>query len=457
MPSVYGQMTKISNASGRSDYMQNPEKQEEVVLFKSEMKYSWQFHSDFEKQHSNSDKQNNEAREVIVPVDNSLYNDRKKLEQVCDSLVKNIVGENHDYEYAVHWNKAHTNLHIHILFSERENVLEREPKVYAKDIWQDRDTHKLAKANAPNAELVHRKGEIQKDKDGNIKYKDEPFKAKDVRFKNHSFIQEKNEIIARTLAEYGYQLRVQTKDSPYLSQRKEYKGASKDYIENCRAYNSAVRKYNEAVENHIQLEPQREPIYIEQRAKIESAVKSENSKEKKISHGAIAIIDRLGEIIRDVVNKIRSKIKALSVTENFNEWYEQNQAPLIDQLQKLNQSEAKLSISSNLLAQAKENVAEKKALLEEAKELKREEEAKETLSQIEPEFVPEEDPIEGGHGVLDYYEMLENLNKEARGEKPSIKEQLKQAEVKAKAYNEARHLQKAEEPEQEHDFGDLEL
>lgn len=377
MPSVYGQMTKISNASGRSDYLQNPEKQEEVILHEVQMEHDWQFHSDFEKSHSDSDKTNNEAREIIVALPNELYEDKPKLKAVCDDLAKNITqGKPFDYEYAVHWNKAHTNLHMHLLWSERENVLEREPKVYAKDIWQDRDTHKLAKAQAPNAELVHRKGEVQKDKDGNIKYKDEPFKAKDIRFKSRSFIQEKNEIISKTLAKYGYQLRVQTKDSPYLSQRKEYKGASKDYIENCRAYNSAVKRYNEAVENHIKLEPEREPIYIEQRVKIESAVKSENSKEKKISHGAIAIIDRLGEVIRDVVNKIRSKIKALSVTENFNEWYEQNQAPLIDQLQKLNQSEAKLSISSNLLAQAKENVAEKKALLEEAKELKREEEAK---------------------------------------------------------------------------------
>lgn len=401
MPSVYGQMSKISNASGRSDYIQNPDRQEEVVLYKSDMKYSWKVHSDFEKQHSNSDKQNNEAREVIVPVDNSLYDDRKKLERVCDSLVKNIVGENHDYEYAVHWNKAHTNLHIHILFSERENILEREPKVYAKDIWQDKDTHKLAKANSENAELVHRKGEIQRDKEGNIKYKEEPFKAKDVRFKNHSFIQEKNEIIAKTLAEFGFNLRVQTKDSPYLSQRKEYKGASKDYIENCRAYNSAVKKYNEAVESHIQIEPERLPVYVQQRAKIESAVKSENSKEKKISHGAIAIIDRLGEVIRDVVNKIRSKIKALSVTENFNEWYAENQAPLLDQLQKLNQSEAKLSIASTLLEQAKDNVTAKKELLEEAKELKREEESKklEQSSVLEKEPEEPEQKHRGGYEI----------------------------------------------------------
>ena len=174
--------------------------------------------------------------EIIVALPNELYEDKEKLKRVCDDLVKEITqGKPFDYEYAVHWNKAHTNLHLHFMWSERENVLEREPKVYAKDIWQDKETHKLAKANAEGAELVHRKGEVQKDKDGNIKYKDEPFKAKDVRFKNRSFVQEKNKIISQTLAKYGFNLRVQTKDSPYLSQKKEYKGASQDYIENCRA------------------------------------------------------------------------------------------------------------------------------------------------------------------------------------------------------------------------------
>ena len=406
MPSVYGQMTKISNASGRADYISNPDKQEEVVLHEIQMEHSWAFHSEFEKQHANSDKTNNEAREIIVALPNELYEDKEKLKRVCDDLVKEITqGKPFDYEYAVHWNKAHTNLHLHFMWSERENVLEREPKVYAKDIWQDKETHKLAKANAEGAELVHHKGEVQKDKDGNIKYKDEPFKAKDVRFKNRSFVQEKNEIISKTLAKYGFNLRVQTKDSPYLSQKKEYKGASQDYIENCRAYNSAVKRYNEAVESHIQLEPEREPIYIQQREKIESAVKSENSKEKKISHGAIAIIDRLGQVIRDVVNKIRSKIKAKSITENFNEWYAENQAPLIDQLQKLNQSEAKLSIVSNLVEQAKDNVKAKKDLLEEAKELKREEEAQEleplSVFDSEIDFEEPEEPEQKHRGGWD--------------------------------------------------------
>lgn len=49
-------------------------------------------------------------------------------------------------------------------FSERETKC-LEPKVYKKDIWHDKDTHKLAKANSENAVLVHKKGEVQRDKE----------------------------------------------------------------------------------------------------------------------------------------------------------------------------------------------------------------------------------------------------------------------------------------------------
>ena len=121
---------------------------------------------------------NNEALEVHIALPNELAEDKRRLEQVCDDLAHEIVGENKDYEYAVHWNHNRTNLHVHILFSERENQIDLEPKVYKKDIWHDKDTHKLAKANSENAVLVHKKGEVQRDKEGNIKYQTDIFKVK---------------------------------------------------------------------------------------------------------------------------------------------------------------------------------------------------------------------------------------------------------------------------------------
>lgn len=45
------------------------------------------------------------------------------------------------------------------------------------------------------------------------------------------------------------------KNNPYLSQKKLYKGASKDYLDNAKAWNAEVKRYNENVKQHIELEP----------------------------------------------------------------------------------------------------------------------------------------------------------------------------------------------------------
>ena len=237
MATVYGRIAKISNVVGRSDYLNDEKRQEKIVLQKKEMQYSWQEHSSFEKEHQKSNVANNEALEVHIALPNELAEDKRRLEQVCDDLAHEIVGENKDYEYAVHWNHNRTNLHVHILFSERENQIDLEPKVYKKDIWHDKDTHKLAKANSENAVLVHKKGEVQRDKEGNIKYQTDIFKVKDKKFTERWWLHYKNKIVKDTLNKYGYKLDLHDgiKNNPYLSQKKLYKGASKDYLDNAKA------------------------------------------------------------------------------------------------------------------------------------------------------------------------------------------------------------------------------
>ncbi len=213
MANVYGRVTKISNVVGRSNYITDKERQEEIVLHKENMKYSWKEHSAFEKNHQKTNVVNNEALEVHIALPNILAKDKEKLELVCDDLSNQIIGENKDYEYSVHWNHNRTNLHVHILFCERENQLYLEPKTYKKDIWQDKDTHKLTKANAENSILVHKKGEVQRDKEGNIKYQTDIFRPKDKKFIERNWVHDKNKIIETVMKSYGYDLEYQDKDS----------------------------------------------------------------------------------------------------------------------------------------------------------------------------------------------------------------------------------------------------
>lgn len=337
MAAVYSRIAKISNAEGRSEYITDEKRQEEIVLHKESMQYSWAEHSSFEKGNQKSNVANNEALEVHIALPNELAEDNRRLEQVCDDLAHEIVGENKDYEYAVHWNHNRTNLHVHILFSERENQMELEPKVYKKDIWQDKDTHKLAKANSENAVLVHKKGEVQRDKAGNIKYQTDIFKVKDKKFTERWWLHHKNKIVKDTLNKYGYKLDLHDgiKNNPYLSQKKLYKGASKDYLDNAKAWNTEVKRYNENVKQHIELEPVQLKNYISIKQEVLENVKEANAEEKKITPRAIELVNdmanwvqqtlmQLKVFIKRKAKKIKTMEKWQQVKDKFGDMFQEN-------------------------------------------------------------------------------------------------------------------------------------
>lgn len=309
MANVYGRVAKISNAVGRSNYINDEERQEEIVLHKQNMQHSWEEHSSFEKEHQKTNVANNEALEVHVALPNELAQDKEKLESVCDDLVKDIVGFNKDYEYSVHWNHNRTNLHVHILFSERENQKDLEPKIYKKDIWQDRDTHRLAKAHAENAELVHKKGDIQRDKEGNIKYKTDIFKPKDTQYIKRNWVHDVREITQKILKSHGYELDITTKESPYLAQKKLYKGASADYIEKAKEWNEEVKRYNKGVKQHIELEPVQLDNYKAIKKDILENVKEANAEEKKITPRAIELVKDMADWIHQTLLQLKVFVK----------------------------------------------------------------------------------------------------------------------------------------------------
>ena len=296
MTKAYTRVTKITNAGGRSDYISNEKRQEEIVLKKSKMKYSWKEHSAFEKANKKTDKENNEAREIIIPIPNEMAY-RKDLSHFCNELKYQLVPDGHDYEYAVHWNKTRTNLHVHILFSERANNLELKPKVYKRDIWQDENGN-MAKANADGAILKCEKGEIQKDKEGNIKYEADIFKPKNTMFKSKEYtvlgIQKKTQ---KVFKQFGFEIEITDFDSPFLSQKRWKRGMKEEKIEDIKAYNKTAKEYNQAVKEHIELDPTIEEEYIE--------LKRVNKKENL--SGLLKIIKKIRENI-EVFREIRGGI-----------------------------------------------------------------------------------------------------------------------------------------------------
>ena len=312
MANIYTRTTKLKNASGRSDYISDITKQEEIVLNKSNQKHEWSFYDEYEKIHSQKGQINNSAKEEVIALPNELYEDKEKLQTVCDDLATSILGHNRDYQYAVHWNNTRTNLHMHLIYSERERIdlSNAEPKIYKKDMWYDIETNKLAKANAPGAELRYKKGDIQRDKEGNIKYNEEPLTVKDEKFKQKSWKDLLNQQVQITLKKYGYELDIQDNNTPYLSQKKLYKGQNEDLKKITLEYNKTVREHNKQVKLAIKNDSSLEPTMKKIRVGIEADIKELNQVKKGRVYEAIAIIKQATSYVVQIVKDL--------VSNNFN-------------------------------------------------------------------------------------------------------------------------------------------
>lgn len=246
MAKAFARQTKLGNVVGRSQYITDPKRQEEIVFHsKNHQHNSWEDYAEFEKQNQKSKDKNNEGREIIIALPHELENDITKLEKIIDEYSLNLLGENRDFEYAVHWNEKKTNLHSHIIYSERERVTERNPKRYKRDMWFNIENNRMAKANSEGAELRYKKDEIMKDKEGNVRYDSNSFTKKDMKFKDRSFNEEIKKELKDTLNKYGFNYRLfdPKKEIPQIHVGHKKSRRSETY-ENLKNYNQEMNQLN---------------------------------------------------------------------------------------------------------------------------------------------------------------------------------------------------------------------
>ena len=178
-------MTKLTNIGGRADYISNPKRQEEI-LAKSES-VDWKQYQEFEQAKSKTlhEGKSIEGRELIIALPNSWAKlPPRKLQSMVHQIAVTSIGKSTDMQWAVHWNKAHTNLHLHVIFSERQK--EENPKTWDRDIYLTADgkvaRKKSERATNPDGSIkppIHRKGEI---KDG--------FTVKDPKYKDNAWLKQ---------------------------------------------------------------------------------------------------------------------------------------------------------------------------------------------------------------------------------------------------------------------------
>lgn len=241
---TYVRSVKLPDIRGRSAYITNKtgRHKDEDILCVGGSTSDWLPYVHYEKQHQRSSEQNNEGRELTVALPNSWgsFIGKALLKSRADSLAQKLLGKNTDYQYAVHWNRSHTNLHMHLIYSERIKRSQTNEKASASDFY-DRDIYLTNEGK-----IARKKADRAVDEQGNVKppihRKGEPknveFSAKDTKYKSRAWLQEVKKVISRTFALEADKKHV----TNYLHTFHE--GKAPAAAERTKAINSSIRAMN---------------------------------------------------------------------------------------------------------------------------------------------------------------------------------------------------------------------
>lgn len=230
----FARATKLPNIGGRGDYISNPDRQEQIMAKSATV--DWEPYQEYERSHQKTAIKNNEGREIIVALPNEWANlPEQELWSRAHFLAVTAIGKSTDMQWAVHWNKARTDLHLHVVYSERQR--EENPGRWDRNIYLTAEG-KVARTKADRAkdengkELppVHRKGELK-----------EGFSSKDPKYTSRAWLKEtKERLQSQMTARWGVTFE---KPAP-LHEYHEGKGKEAPKI---RAKNEAVRATNKNI------------------------------------------------------------------------------------------------------------------------------------------------------------------------------------------------------------------
>ena len=221
---AFVQHTKITNVAGRIGYISSEEKQENLyAVYETVPRKYWQ---DLAKENQSDFRRSGtsgnciEARELIIalPKEMTCYDPDELLRYFVESYRKEYGTE---CIAALHHNKRKTNYHIHLIYSERQQLDEPVRKIATRNMYFDPEgrhvrTKKEATAEGellPGYSMIP-KGEV---------YEEHLFDKKNPIFKQKSFTEDVKvfftDLMNRQLSEPN-QMQVFPKNSPFLPTKK---------------------------------------------------------------------------------------------------------------------------------------------------------------------------------------------------------------------------------------------
>lgn len=242
------QMSKLSNVKGRISYITSPARQEN--LYATYNTADAAFWTSLARENQQEFKRSGtkgtciEAREFIIalPEKFTRYDPQRVLAKFTEEFQKRY---NVECVSGLHHNKAKTNYHIHLIFSERRLLLEPVVKIATRSMFYD----EAGRHVRTKKEITGKDGRIRPGctaiKKGEV-YESHMFSVKDTRFKQEGFVAEVKEfytgLINRYISDPEQQLKVFDPQSVYLPTKKI--GKNNPRAEEIKADNAARQEWN---------------------------------------------------------------------------------------------------------------------------------------------------------------------------------------------------------------------
>lgn len=303
MPNLYARQTALTNVGGRIDYISNPDRQEHLLAVYDGAAdlaagaYWRQLAQECKaaSKHAAPGRKCVQGRELTIQLSNALPR-RMSLEQIAEKLSRSFEEKYHrPCMVAIHFNKSMTNLHAHLIYSERDLLKEPEEKIATRALFFDEE----GKRHYKKAEILDDAGELCPGcrivKKGEV-YERRYFSSVDQTFSHKGWLREakKEWLLPLRNGELKGDVEITeyNKESGKLPQQHEGKTRNSDSAA-VREKNAQIKKYNQAVREYNQMVDAK---LVPPAVATDVQEKIGKAKEKNLI--LVALVDRLREIHR---------------------------------------------------------------------------------------------------------------------------------------------------------------
>lgn len=262
MPNLYARQTALTNVGGRIDYISNPERQEHLLavhdgaadLLDGAYWRTLAQECKAAQKHTSADRKGVQGRELVIQLSNALLQ-RMTPEQITAELAASFEQQYHrPCMVALHMNKTETNLHAHLIYSERDLLKDPEEKVAPRALFFDEAGKRQYKKAAilddagelrPGCRIVA-KGEI---------YERRCFGSVEQSFSSKAWLRaaKKEWLLPLRNGELRGDVEISEYDpnSGKLAQQHVGKDATPEIQERIREYNQDVKTYNRMIDTNV--------------------------------------------------------------------------------------------------------------------------------------------------------------------------------------------------------------